>query len=115
MSAAAIALAMAAPFCLWRARRARRRLEARARALAQTFRTRYPQRWDALPEALTRGAWPEAALQRALQGLDGEQQAVRAALAPLRRPLRVWLALSALSVTALAVLAWLLVAPTHPV
>lgn len=114
MSATAIALATAAPVCLWRVRRARRRLEARARALAQTFRTRYPQRWDTLPEALARGAWPEVALQRALQGLDGEQQAVRAALAPLRRALRIWLALSVLSVAALAVLAWLLIATGHP-
>ena len=114
MSAAAIALAMAAPFCLWRARRARRRLEARARALVRTFRSRYPQRWDALPDALARGAWPEVALQRALQGLEGEQQAVRAALAPLRRPLRMWLALSALSVSALALLTWLFIAASHP-
>lgn len=106
MTAAAVALALIAPFCLWQTRRARRRLDARAQALARTYRSRYPQRWQALPAPLARGAWPELALQRALAGLDEERKAVRAALAPLRRPLHTWLTLSVLSVTALAVLLW---------
>lgn len=106
MTVAAIALALIAPLCLWQTRQARSRLDARARALARTYRSRYPQRWQALPAPLAQGAWPEVALQRMLADLDAERKAVRAALAPLRRPLHAWLALSVISVTALAALLW---------
>lgn len=108
---AAAGLALAAPVCLWRSRCARRRLEARAQALQQTYRARYPQRWQALPPTLARGAWPELALERLLKDLPDERRAVHAALAPLRRPLHGWLLLTVVSVGALAVLLWRVLYP----
>ncbi len=106
----AAVLALAAPLCLWRSRRARRRLEARAAALTQTYRNRYPQRWAALPETLRQG-WPELALERLLKDLPDARGEVRAALAPLRRPLHAWLALTVVLVAALGVVLWRLLYP----
>lgn len=108
--ALAALLALAAPLCLVQGRRARRRLEARAAALTQTYRARYPRRWAALPETLRQG-WPELALERLLQDLPEAREEVRAALGPLRRPLHAWLVLTVVLVAALGVVLWRLLYP----